>query len=92
MRRSRTPKQQDEINQTKCWIATGGHIWMEGYFDSLPLSVRERLRDAPYNLCPACLVTKFMPLARAKYKYTSRTQALMRAIEIMEDLVRRTDD
>jgi hypothetical protein len=41
----------NKINQTKCWIATSGHIWMEGYFDTLPVSVRRRLRSSPFNLC-----------------------------------------
>ena len=77
----------DEVNQTKCWIATSGHIWMKGYFDNLPVSVRRRLRDAPFNLCPACLVTEFMPKVRARYP--TRELALMAAIEIMEAEVRR---
>jgi hypothetical protein len=78
---------QGAINQTKCWIATSGHIWMEGYYDSLPASVRRRLRNAPFNLCPACLVTEFLP--RTRRRYHSRTQALMAAIELMEQEVRR---
>ena len=26
---------KDEINQTKCWIATEGSMWMNGYFQLL---------------------------------------------------------
>ena len=81
------PRSGDEINQTKCWIATSGHIWMKGYFDNLPASVRRRLRDSAHNLCPACLVTEFYPKVRARYP--SRELALVAAIEIMEAEVRR---
>jgi hypothetical protein len=30
----------DDENQTKCWIATEGHQWMRGFFDTLPATVR----------------------------------------------------
>jgi hypothetical protein len=87
VKRARSGSDADEINQTKCWIATGGHIWMRGYFDTLPLSVRRRLRDSPFNLCAACLVTEFLPLTRRRHH--SRTQALLAAVEVMEQEVRR---
>jgi hypothetical protein len=28
--------QRDDENQTRCWTATEGHIWMNDYFDDLP--------------------------------------------------------
>lgn len=63
--RDRVPRTTAEIDpgvhQVKCWIASAGHIWMRGYFDNLPSSVRRRLQDAPFNLCAACLVTEFLP-------------------------------
>jgi hypothetical protein len=60
---------------------------MRGYLDTLPLSVRRRLRDSPFNLCPACLVTEFLPQTRRRHH--SRERALMAAIELMEAEVRR---
>jgi hypothetical protein len=83
----RTDKQGgDEINQTKCWLATHGSLWMRRYFDTLPVAVRRRLRNSPFNLCPACLVTEFLPKVKGR---RSREQALLAAIEIMELQVRR---
>jgi hypothetical protein len=79
-------KQNTEINQTKCWIATHGWVWMEGYYDTLPASVRRRLRDSLFNLCPACLVTEFLPKVRSRYN--SRDRALIAAIEMMEKELR----
>jgi hypothetical protein len=81
-------KSNDEINQTYCLIATGGHMWMEGYFDTLPLPVRRRLRAAPYNLCPACLQTEVLPKVQAKHPTWPREKALFAAVEIMESQVR----
>ena len=60
----------------------------EVYFDSLPLSVRQRLRNSPFNLCPACLVTEFLPEVQRHSEY-SRESALLAAIEIMELQLRR---
>lgn len=79
---------KDEINQTKCWIATEGSMWMNGYFDSLPARVRQRLRASPFNLCPACLVTEFLPQIRTKHRGYSYEQQLLAAIEIMEAKIR----
>jgi hypothetical protein len=53
--RTGTPKKEDQI---KCWIASEGHLWMRDYFDRLPPRIRQRLRQSPFNLCPACLVTR----------------------------------
>jgi hypothetical protein len=79
-------KQNAEINQTYCLIATGGHMWMQGYFDTLPTTVRQRLRASPFNLCPACLVTEFLPKVQSRHR--SRECALMAAIEMMEKQLR----
>jgi hypothetical protein len=79
---------QNEINQTYCLIATGGHLWMADYYDTLPVSVRRRLRNSPYNLCPACLVTEVLPKVQSKPN-TPREKLLLAAVEIMEREVRR---
>ncbi len=70
------------ILQTKCWIASEGHLWMRGHFDALPAPVRQRLRQSPFNLCAACLMTDFLP--KAQKRGISRERALFAAIEIME--------
>lgn len=57
----------DEINQTKCWIATHGRLWMREYFDRLHLRVRRRLQSSPFTLCPACLVTEFLPKVQSQH-------------------------
>jgi hypothetical protein len=77
-------QRNDDMNQTKCWIATEGWMWMRSYFDRLPLPVRRRLQSSPFNLCPACLVTKFMPKVHARHPGYSKTRALLAAIEVME--------
>jgi hypothetical protein len=74
----------NEVNQTKCWIATHGWMWMRDYFDDLPPAVRQRSQASPFNLCPACLVTEFLPLVQARYPEHSRETALMAAIIVME--------
>jgi hypothetical protein len=72
---------KDKIeNQTKYLINTEGHIWMEGYFDTLPLRVRQRLRSSPFNVCPACLVTEVLPKVLRKYPNYAREKALLVAI------------
>ena len=78
-----------EINQTYCLIATGGHMWMKGYFDNLPVAVRERLRQSPFNLCPACLQTEVLPKVQRQYR--SRERALFASIEVMERQVFRAE-
>jgi hypothetical protein len=81
-------KQNDDVNQTFCLIATGGHLWMRGYFDDLPSPVRRRLRVSPFNLCPACLQTEVMPKLRRRHPTYSRDKLLFAAIEVMERQVR----
>lgn len=80
---------KDKIeNQTKCLINTEGHIWMEGYFDTLPAAVRQRLRSSAFNICPACLVTKVLPEVRRRHRNWPQEKQLIAAIEIMEAQVR----
>jgi hypothetical protein len=81
-------KQKDEINQTKCWIATHGWQWMRECFDRLPLRVRRRLQDSAFNVCPACLVTEFVPKLQSQHPEYSHEKALMAAIDVMESELR----
>jgi hypothetical protein len=74
----------NDVLQTKCWISTEGHMWMEGFYDELPRAIRRRLQVSMFNLCPACLVTKFMPQVRRQHPGLSGEAALLRAIEAME--------
>jgi hypothetical protein len=37
-----------------------------------------------FNLCPACLVTKFMPQVQRQHRGLSDAEVLLRAIEVME--------
>jgi hypothetical protein len=48
-----------------------GDIWMKGYFDTLPVPVRQRLRCSPFNVCPACLVTEVLPVASTRDDHVS---------------------
>jgi hypothetical protein len=64
-------------------------MWMKNYFDTLPPPVRRRLRDSPFNLCPACLVTEFAPKVRARHPEYSGAGALLAAIEAMETELRK---
>jgi hypothetical protein len=62
---------------------------MEDNFDIFPVAVRRRLRDSPFNLCPACLEVFFVPKVLAQHPGYSREKALLMAIEVMELLARR---
>lgn len=53
------------INQTYCLVDAEGWNNM-GMFENLPLEVRERLRNSPYNLCVSCLWEKTYLLAGRK--------------------------
>jgi hypothetical protein len=44
-----------EGRQVKCLIASEGHVWMRSHFDLLPRSVRHRLAESRFNICPACM-------------------------------------
>ncbi len=74
----------DELEQTRCRISNQGHLWMVGWFDNLPPRVRQRLRQSPFNLCAACLVTIYLPKVLKKRRGLSREQALFIAIEVYE--------
>jgi hypothetical protein len=54
-----------EAQQVKCLIASAGHVWMREYFDELPPLVRARLREAEFNVCPACLTEEAQKMAHA---------------------------
>ncbi len=79
----------DEVNQTFCLIATGGHLWMRGYFDNLAVPVRQRLRQSPYNICPACLVLEVLPTVRRAHPNWPREKQLLAAVAAMESEVRK---
>jgi hypothetical protein len=78
-----------EKEQIHCWISSEGHLWMRGYFDTLPSAVRQRLRQSPFNICPACLVTKFAPKISKIKGSRQPERALFAAIEVMEAQVRK---
>jgi len=48
------PKTMD-AEQVRCMLGDEGHVWI-GWMDNLSLAVRERLRSASFNICPACLI------------------------------------
>src|SRR6516225_2025169 len=82
-------KKGDDEDQVVCWISSAGHLWMTGFYDHLPLSVRRRLQTSPHNLCPACLVTTFLPKVRVRHPNYAREKALLLTVEAMEKLVER---
>jgi hypothetical protein len=55
-----------EDRQVKCLIASGGHLWMRGYFDRLPLAVRQRLASSRFNICAACMSQEAKRAAAAR--------------------------
>jgi hypothetical protein len=59
-----------------------------GFFEN-PTRIRQRLRQSPFNLCPACLVTEFLPGVKQQHPGYSREEALLEAIGIMEAELRR---
>jgi hypothetical protein len=69
--------------QVKCRLNDEGHVWIS-YFDDLPRTVRQRLRETPFNLCPACLVTEYVPEVIRRHPQCSHLKALFAAIEVME--------
>jgi hypothetical protein len=77
--------QTDSENQVRCWTGDQGCRWIH-YYDQLPPAVRRRLRQSPFNLCPACLVCTFLPEVRTPR--LTREKALLAGIEIMESAVR----
>lgn len=78
----------DEIDQVFCLTADAGHVWMHTY-DTLPVSVRRRLRNSHFNGCAACLLSFVLPEMQAKHPNWSREKLLFAGIEEMEAEVRR---
>ena len=76
--------QTDDVDQVRCWTSDEGHVWLH-YYDALPPKVRLRLREASFNLCPACLVVYFLPEVPPE---GTREQRLFKAIAAMEAAVR----
>ena len=77
-------KSDREVEQTRCRISNEGHLWMVGWFDDLPAAIRQRLRQSPYNLCAACLLTIYLPKVIKRQRGLSRQKALFTAIEVYE--------
>jgi hypothetical protein len=44
-----------EAEQVRCMLGDEGHVWIS-WMDGLAPAVRERLRNASFNICPACLI------------------------------------
>jgi hypothetical protein len=54
--------------------------------------VRRRLRESPFNICPACLVIEVVPEVRRKHPNWSREKLLFAAVELMERKVRAANE
>jgi hypothetical protein len=54
--RWRKPKTM-EAEQVRCMLGDEGHVWIS-WMDDLSPVVRERLRNASFNICPACLIVE----------------------------------
>jgi hypothetical protein len=80
-------KQNYEIDQVYCLTADEGHVWIHVY-DTLPVSVRRRLRNSAFNLCAACLQAYVLPKVRAKHPNWPRERQLVAGIEVMEAEIR----
>ena len=89
MKRRAKQNQNAEADQVFCLINSEGHLWMQGYFDVLPVAVRRRLRKSPFNICAACLVTEVLPTVRREHPNWSREKLLFAAIAAMEREVRK---
>jgi hypothetical protein len=66
--------------QGLCLINDEGWKHMD-VFDMLPLNIRQRLRESPFNLCAACIAVECM----------DDLERLLPAIETMEATVRMLD-
>jgi hypothetical protein len=86
--RAKQNTENQPVLQTYCLHATGGHLWMRDFFDTLPATVRQRLRSSPFNLCAWCLEIEVLPEVQRKRRGLSREKALFAAIEVMEAAVR----
>jgi hypothetical protein len=70
--------------QVKCLIASGGHLWMRGYFDRLPSPVRRRLADSAHNICPACMSEEPARVAAAQRLKRPTLSVYFAVIEAIE--------
>lgn len=70
--------------QVKCLIASGGHLWMRGYFDRLPAAVRRRLAESPFNLCAACLTEEAEYVAAAQRLKQPTISVYLDVIDMIE--------
>jgi hypothetical protein len=80
-----------QVLQVKCLTGDEGHVWIRS-FDELPPAVRQRLRESPFNLCAACLVSFVLPEVNRQHPSYPRLKALLAAIELMEAEVRKEAD
>jgi hypothetical protein len=78
----------NDEEQVYCLTADEGHVWIHTY-DTLPVAVRRRLRNSPFNICAACLVAFVLRKVRAKHPNWSREKLLVAGIEVMEAEIRR---
>jgi hypothetical protein len=86
MIRSKTMKRKrhgEGEDQVECWTTDAGHVWIH-YYDHMPPRVRARLRTSSFNLCPACLETRFLCEVQSQHPGYSREKALLAGIEMME--------
>jgi hypothetical protein len=81
----------DDREQVVCLTGDAGHEWIHCY-DSLPPTVRRRLRNSPYDICAACLTSFILPKVLHKFPRYSYEKALMVAIAVMEKQIERRDE
>ena len=79
---------REDVLQVKCFISDEGHVWISSY-DKLPATVRQRLRNSPFNLCAACLMAYVLPKVKRRHPNLTREKQLFAAVEIMEEQVRK---
>jgi hypothetical protein len=77
-----------EDRQVKCLIASGGHLWMRGYFDRLPAAVRRRLADSHHNICAACMTEEARAAATAQ---RLKRPSISIYLTVIRDIERRLD-
>jgi hypothetical protein len=73
-----------EGRQLKCLIASEGHLWMRNYFDRFPSSVRRRLTESAFNICPACMDEEARKAARHRKETKPSVGTYFRVIEAIE--------
>lgn len=80
---------EDGKEQIHCLTASAGHLWMRGYYDRLPSTVRQQLAQSRFNVCPACLVLFVEPKVQALHPDWAREKRLFASIQVMEEQARR---